>query len=415
MEWKKVRLGDIAKIISGVNYDKQDIGNNGSIRILRGSNIQNGEIVYRDDDVMLPAKYKSDENSVKYGDTCITASTGSIELLGKGASCFEQLQDIQIGAFMRIIRPMKIEDAVFISCVVRGDLYSQYIKRINGTSINNITKSYLENLPLYYPDAATLSSISKVVFSIDRKIALNRAINHNLEAMAKQLYDYWFVQFDFPDEGGRPYKSSGGEMVWNERLKREIPKGWEDCTLIDIANITMGQSPEGQSCNSNCDGIIFYQGSTDFGVRFPAIRQYTIAPTRFAKKGDILMSVRAPVGAMNIANNDCCIGRGLSAINSKIGSTTHLYYVISDFRIRFDGMNAAGTTFGSITKEELHSLPTYKPLPEIVKKFEMLCHPIFERQMLLGEEINSLTTQRDTLLPLLMNGQVSVNYDLSHD
>lgn len=197
-------------------------------------------------------------------------------------------------------------------------------------------------------------------------------------------------------------------MQWNEKLKRNVPKGWEQCTLIDIANITMGQSPEGQSYNSNCDGVIFYQGSTDFGVRFPAVRKYTTAPTRFAKKGDILMSVRAPVGAMNVANKDCCIGRGLSAINSKIGSITYLYYLINDFRIRFERMNTAGTTFGSITKEELHSLPTYKPLLNVVTKFELLCHPIFERQMLLGEEISSLTSQRDALLPLLLNGQVSV-------
>ena len=145
--------------------------------------------------------------------------------------------------------------------------------------------------------------------------------------MAKQLYDYWFVQFDFPNEEGKPYKSSGGNMVWNEKLKRNIPIGWNNGTLIDIANITMGQSPDGTSYNEIGEGVLFYQGSTDFGMRFPSVRQYTTAPSRFAKKGDILMSVRAPVGAVNIANNDCCIGRGLSALNSKIGSTTHLYYI----------------------------------------------------------------------------------------
>ena len=153
-------------------------------------------------------------------------------------------------------------------------------------------------------------------------------INDNLEAMAKQLYDYWFVQFDFPNEEGKPYKSSGGAMVWNEKLKREIPQGWSNGVLSDVANITMGQSPDGSSYNEDGEGIIFYQGSTDFGLRFPDIRQYTTSPSRYANKGDILMSVRAPVGALNIANNDCCIGRGLSALSSKIGSMTHLYYLI---------------------------------------------------------------------------------------
>ena len=226
--------------------------------------------------------------------------------------------------------------------------------------------------------------------------------------MARQLYDYWFVQFDFPDESGRPYKSCGGAMVWNEKLKREIPIEWAGCKLSDIANITMGQSPEGTSYNEVGDGILFYQGSTDFGDRFPSVRQYTTAPTRFADKGDILMSVRAPVGALNIANNHCCIGRGLSALSSKIGSQTHLYYVMDGLRMAFEQRNDSGTTFGSITKEDLHNLPTIKPQMEVLKKFGAICSPIFDVQMNIGAEIDKLTAQRDELLPLLMNGQVSV-------
>ena len=237
-------------------------------------------------------------------------------------------------------------------------------------------------------------------------------INDNLEAMAKQLYDYWFVQFDFPNEEGKPYKSSCGAMVWNEKLKRKIPQGWSNGILSDVANITMGQSPDGSSYNEDGEGIIFYQGSTDFGLRFPDIRQYTTSPSRYANKGDILMSVRAPVGALNIANNDCCIGRGLSALSSKIGSMTHLYYLMNDFRLKFEGMNSAGTTFGSITKNELFSLPVIIPTKSVFSEFEQVCEPIFYKQMIIGEEINALTKQRDELLPLLMNGQASVNYHL---
>ena len=238
-------------------------------------------------------------------------------------------------------------------------------------------------------------------------------INDNLEAMAKQLYDYWFVQFDFPNEEGKPYKSSGGAMVYHEKFKREIPQGWSNGILSDVANITMGQSPDGSSYNEDGEGILFYQGSTDFGLRFPNIRQYTTSPSRYANKGDILMSVRAPVGALNIANNDCCIGRGLSALSSKIGSMTHLYYLMNDFRLKFEGMNSAGTTFGSITKDELFSLPVIIPTKSVISEFEKVCEPIFDKQMIIGEEINALTKQRDELLPLLMNGQASVNYHLS--
>jgi type I restriction enzyme S subunit len=280
-------------------------------------------------------------------------------------------------------------------------------------SFPQITFDLLSEYAFPIPPISEQKRISKVISTLDKKIAINRAINQNLEAMAKQLYHYWFVQFDFPNEEGKPYKSSGGEMVWNDKLKREIPKGWDEGILIDIANITMGQSPDGSSYNEVGDGMLFYQGSTDFGIRFPSVRQYTTAPSRFAKKGDILMSVRAPVGSINIANKDCCIGRGLSAINSKLGSMTHLYYILNDLRIAFEQRNAAGTTFGSITKEDLYSLPIIIPSDEVIRAFNKICSPIFDRQMILGEEINTLTKQRDELLPLLMNGQVSVNSDLS--
>lgn len=264
------------------------------------------------------------------------------------------------------------------------------------------------SIPIKRIDIDDQRHIASVLSNLDRKIALNRQINTNLEALARQLYDYWFVQFDFPDANGKPYKSSGGKMTYNEKLKRHIPDGWEDGRLADIANITMGQSPDGRSYNKEGKGIIFYQGCTDFGERFPDVRQYTTEPSRYAKKGDILMSVRAPVGALNIANNDCCIGRGLAAINSKLGSMTHLYYVMLSFKEMFDRMSDVGTTFGSITKDELYGLPVVKPDGNIIKKYEKKCKPICEQQMILGAEISSLTRQRDELLPLLMNGQVTV-------
>ena len=275
---------------------------------------------------------------------------------------------------------------------------------------NALSAIDIEYLPLEKQNQIVAS-----LASIDEKIKVNRQINDNLEAMAKQLYDYWFVQFDFPNKEGKPYKSSGGAMAWNEKLKREIPQGWSNGVLSDVANITMGQSPDGSSYNEDGEGIIFYQGSTDFGLRFPDIRQYTTSPSRYANKGDILMSVRAPVGALNIANNDCCIGRGLSALSSKICSMTHFYYLMNDFRLKFEGMNYAGTTFGSITKDELFSLPVIIPTKSVISEFEQVCEPIFDKQMIIGEEINALTKQRDELLPLLMNGQATVNYHLSDD
>lgn len=276
------------------------------------------------------------------------------------------------------------------------------------TSIRHTSPDKIKDCWVYILEIDEQKKVADFLDMFERKIAINRRITEKLEGMAKLLYDYWFVQFEFPNKEGKPYKSSGGKMVWNEKLKREIPEGWEYGTLSDIANITMGQSPKGCSYNMQGAGTIFYQGSTDFGDKFPQIRQYTTAPTRFAKKCDILMSVRAPVGDLNIANNNCSIGRGLAALNPKIGSISFLYYVLLSFKKIFDRRSVAGTTFGSISKDELFVLPVIVPNKSVIKKYEHLCKPILDAQMCMSEEIKSLTNQRDFLLPMLMNGQVEI-------
>ena len=197
-------------------------------------------------------------------------------------------------------------------------------------------------------------------------------------------------------------------MEWCQELGREIPKVWKFGTLSDIANITMGQSPAGESYNENGDGMMFFQGSTDFGSRFPMPRVYTTAPTRFAKNGDILMSVRAPVGALNIAMEDCCIGRGLAALNSKIGSQIYLIQLLNSFRAVFDSMNGNGTTFGSINKDTLHALKVIIPPNSVLQQFEEIVTPIEKQIRKCEKENRELSSLRDWLMPMLMNGQARI-------
>ena len=265
-----------------------------------------------------------------------------------------------------------------------------------------------EEMLIFLPDITEQEKIAKTIVALNGKIENNFSVCVELEAMAKTLYDYWFTQFDFPDENGKPYCSSGGEMVWNDQLKRKIPKGWSTGQLSDIANITMGQSPSGDTYNENGSGTIFYQGCTDFGTRFPVPRVYTSAPTRFAKAGDILMSVRAPVGTLNIAMEDCCIGRGLAALNSKFGSQLHLLYTLSGFKQLFDVMDGNGTTFGSITKDTLFEMKVVIPRRDQIKSFEEMVQPIEQKIRITEQENRELTKLRDWLLPMLMNGQAAV-------
>lgn len=311
---------------------------------------------------------------------------------------------------LRIITKKDVLNPFYAYYYFKTPHFRKAIDNIRTDAINqsSINTNNIKDIKIHIPDLPTQEKVVGILRGIDKKIEENEDMNAELEAMAKQLYDYWFVQFDFPDENGKPYKSSGGKMVYNPILKREIPAGWEDSLLSDIANITMGQSPDGSSYNDVGKGTIFYQGSTDFGIRFPSVRIYTTSPGRFAKKGDILMSVRAPVGDTNIANTDCCIGRGLAALNSKIGSITHLYFILRDLKAKFDKLNAIGTTFGAITKDELFSLPIVKPTDKILNQYEEICSPIFDKQLIIGSEIERFTHLRDSLLPMLMNGQVTV-------
>jgi type I restriction enzyme S subunit len=317
-----------------------------------------------------------------------------------------------LGRRMGLLRPKinKVTSQYLLYAYISPQFQQTIVSNtIKGATVERIALNKLSDFKIRIPSLVTQQKIAAVLSALDSKIELNNKINAELEAMAKTLYDYWFVQFDFPDSDGKPYKTSGGKMVWNDELKREIPDGWEAGMLSDIANITMGQSPIGESYNTDKNGIIFFQGCTDFGVRFPTVRQFTTEPTRFAKEGDILLSVRAPVGTINIAKENCCIGRGLAALNSKDNCIAYLFGVMVNLKQIFDRRNVDGTTFGSITKDDLFSLTVIKPRKEVLKKYHETITPAFQKQNQIELENETLSELRDWLLPMLMNGQVRVS------
>lgn len=311
-----------------------------------------------------------------------------------------------------VLRNTKTEflDTDYLYHFLKSNYFKLFISRIkaDGSTINHLYQRDLSQFTLELPPINTQKKIASILSSIDEKIELNNKIKVELENFANTFYDYWFVQFDFPDKNGKPYKSNGGKMVNNSEIKREIPEDWEIGELSDIANITMGQSPPGNSYNERGLGEVFYQGCTDFGDRSPIRRLFTTKPSRMAKKGDILLSVRAPVGTMNIANESCCIGRGLSALHSKNGIDSYLYGVMRYFQIIFDRQNGFGTTFGAITKNELFSLKVIKPNELLLTKFEKYLKPVYSKLNQMDEENRELKQLRNWLLPMLMNGQVKV-------
>jgi len=420
-EYHNKKLGDLAaagrSVISGPfgsNIGQRFFQQTG-VPVIRGNNLTTDFKKFVDDGFVFLTEEKADELKADAiaGDILFTAAgtIGQVGMIPEDAKYHRYVISNKQLRF-RVDKNKADPNYVFY-WLASPWIYQAILNRNTGSTVPLINLGVIKSLPIKLPSQISEQrSIARLFSIIDRKIELNNRINAELEAMAKTLYDYWFVQFDFPDDSpqgqGKPYKTSGGKMVYNPTLKREIPEGWSDKTLSQIANITMGQSPEGSSYNNEAVGTIFYQGSTDFGWLFPTTRQYTTAPSRMAEKGDILLSVRAPVGDMNIANTDCCIGRGLAALNSKTGSDGFLFYVMKYFKQIFDRRNSEGTTFGSITKNDLHSLTLAYPTSDLLKKYDEIVtnynKMIFERSL----ENRELIALRDWLLPMLMNGQVTV-------
>ena len=414
-----MKLADIVDVFIAGDWGNESLSNDtpNAVFCIRGADIMSiRDHKYTDIPKRYISKRAKETKLLKVGDLVIEKSGGSpIQSTGRITYISEDLiqakKELVCSNFSIGIRVKSRWNPLYVY------YYWQYIYNLGvffnfeskTSGIKNLQlDSALEAIAIEEISLEVQNQIVATLSSYDHKIALNRAINHNLAAMAKQLYDYWFVQFDFPNQDGKPYKSSGGKMVWNEKLKKEIPEEWDSSILSEISDITMGQSPEGSSYNEKKEGIIFYQGSADFGAFFPSIRQYTTSPIRFAMKGDVLMSVRAPVGIVNIANNDCCIGRGLVSLRSKDSSTLYIYYLLKQLDFVFQKRNINGTTFGSITKDDLSQLPIIKPCKEIIVNYEKVCSSIFNKLISIDIELGSLTKQRDELLPLLMNGQVTI-------
>ena len=277
-----------------------------------------------------------------------------------------------------------------------------------GSTVPSLRLGMFEHMPILLPPLPEQKRIAGVLGAIDEKIEVNRAKINSLSLLAQSIYDYWFVQFDFPNENGKPYKSSNGKLAFNPTLKRYIPANWSVQPLSELAEITMGQSPSGKNMNENGVGTPFFQGSKDFGNVAPTKRVYTTEVTRRAKAGDILLSVRAPVGDMNVALEDCCIGRGLASLRGKTCSTAFVQQVLIKVKQRFDRVNKDGTTFGSLSSDDLKDMMVAIPNKELLTKFDSIASKLFEQVLLLEEEVRSLEGMRDELLPLLMNGQLQI-------
>ena len=322
-----------------------------------------------------------------------------------------------------VFRAMEDHSHNFLYAVLLNDSFFEYA--MQGAKGSKMPRGDKNQIMRYEIPTFSLSeeNVGKLVVDIMAKINLNRQINDNLEAMAKQLYDYWFVQFDFPNEEGKPYKSSGGAMVYNERLKREIPVGWQVENLVDFAEIKNGATPS-TSDDTNYGGDIVWITPKDLsdqqskfvyqGERNITKQGLDSCSTSMLPINSVLMSSRAPIGLISIAKHEVCTNQGFkSFIPKNMEDSIYLYYYIKHHIKQIEQLGT-GTTFKEVSRDDLCKFPILVVgANETYKQWVELQDEIANKQFVLTKEIASLTKQRDELLPLLMNGQASVNYHLS--
>ena len=276
-------------------------------------------------------------------------------------------------------------------------------KRVNEGALK------LQVLPL--PDKFTQQKIAKVLSDLDSKIEINNKINAELEAMAKTLYDYWFVQFDFPDANGKPYKSSGGKMVWNEELKREIPVGWEVGTLLDIADFVNGLACQKFRPNENEDSYRVIK-IREMGTGFTENSEFvsTNIPDKvIIHNGDILFSWSATLDVKIWTGGTGALNQHIFKITSNDFPKSYYYFELLNYLQHFK-MQAElrKTTMGHITQDHLKQSRITIPSFDLINKLDKIIKPILDKKVKLEEENQELISLRDWLLPMLMNGQVSV-------
>ena len=276
-------------------------------------------------------------------------------------------------------------------------------------SFPQITFDLLSEYFIRVPHLSEQIKIASILSALDSKIELNNRINAELEAMAKTLYDYWFVQFEFPDSKGKPFKNNGGNMVWNEELKREIPEGWEVKNLQEIAKCIMGPSPKGESYNQNGIGTPLLNGPADYENGALKGRTFTTEPTRLCQKNDLVLCIRATIGNLVYSEQEFCLGRGVAAVRANDKRLSELIYFLLIQEIERFKVQATGSIIVGITKDDLIESKCLIAKDDIIHSFHSQIKPQFDKIRINKKENQKLIELRDWLLPMLMNGQVKVN------
>lgn len=266
--------------------------------------------------------------------------------------------------------------------------------------MKNLSTGILEKLPVYFPVLQTQQKIASILSTYDDLIENNLKRIKLLEEMAQITYEEWFVRLRFPGYESTPINSVTG-----------LPEGWKKTKLGGMCEITMGQSPKSEFYNSEGKGLPFHQGVKDYGGRFPTNTCWSTSGSRCAERRDVLFSVRAPVGRLNIALEKMILGRGLAALRHKQNAQGFLYCSLKKLFFEED-MMGGGAIFNSVTKNDMHRIDIVEPSLVVLEKFNLLVEAMDREIELIHIQNSRLREARDILLPRLMTGVIDVdNYN----
>ena len=392
-EWKETTLGEIClKITDGAHHSPKEF--DGGKPMFSVKNMRDQGFDYNG------VKTISDEDFVKLVNSGCQPQKDDI-LIAKDGSVMKHIFrvkgdiDYVLLSSIAIVRPDKSKvNPSYLVYAIKDPLTTDLILNnfVGGSGVPRIVLKDFKKVDLTIPSIETQKSIASILSSLDDKIDLLHRQNATLEKMAETLFRQWFVE-------RRP-----------EPVEGEAKEEWRMGKLTDEFDFIMGASPPGESYNEEGIGIPMYQGNADFGFRFPVNRVFTTDPKRFAEKYDTLISVRAPVGEQNMANERCCIGRGVAALRYKFDNSfyTYTYYKIKSLMDEIKQFNETGTVFGSISKSDFENIEIIIPDKISILKFQDIIKPLDDKIITNSIQIRTLAALRDILLPKLMSGEIRV-------
>ena len=415
--WPKVLFGQILKepVRNGI-YKKKEFHGRGSKIVNMGELFAYPRLGVIDMKRVELSESEQRRSSVLPGDLLFARRSLVAEGAGKCSIVLDVDEHTTFESSIIRARPTPTKaDALFIYYFFSSTLGLHALDSIRRqVAVAGITGSDLVKLDIPLPPLPEQHAIAHILGTLDDKIELNRRMNETLEEMARALFKSWFVDFD-PVRAKMEGRWRPGESLpdlFPDRLVPselgDIPKGWEVKTLGECYNLTMGQSPPGSTYNDTGKGLPFFQGSTDFGERYPTNRRYCTEPVRLAQTEDTLVSVRAPVGAINRAWERCCIGRGVAALRHKSGSAAYTYYTTWTAQPEIGQYEHTGTVFGAIGGQQFRALQLLEPPKETIAEFHRVGQDFDRRIRSNVAESRALAAQRDALLPKLVSGEMRV-------